>query len=186
MLTRAIKTLTTGTTRSQTADGSVVAVPVIPVLGKTHMTSNTLTKALLGTLTAAALSIGTLAGATTATAAPAQQVPTQTVTIQAVNNLGLTTTEAKSVQCYVRDAGFSPGAIDGQLGSNSWKAWQRFLNDRGFNAGTVDGSVGPNTIRGLQRFLTYIGYDTGGIDGIAGTKTRAAWKAFSHLGGGWC
>ncbi|MFK4228084.1 peptidoglycan-binding protein, partial [Streptomyces sp. NPDC019890] len=63
---------------------------------------------------------------------------------------------------------------------------QRFLNDRGFNAGTVDGAVGPNTIRGLQRFLTYIGYDTGGIDGIAGTKTRAAWKAFSNLGGGWC
>ncbi|OLZ65603.1 hypothetical protein AV521_31740 [Streptomyces sp. IMTB 2501] len=144
-------------------------------------------------LTAAGLVLGltgTLTGATTATAASAHQVPTQTVTIQAVNNLGLTTTEAQSVQCYVRDARFNPGTIDGQLGSNSWAAWQRFLNDRGFNAGTVDGEVGPNTIRGLQRFLNALGYDTGGVDGVAGTKTKAAWKAFSHLGdgtdGSWC
>jgi peptidoglycan hydrolase-like protein with peptidoglycan-binding domain len=149
-----------------------------------------LTKTLLGTLTAVTLGIGTLGGATAAVAAPAQQTAARTVTIQAVNNLGLNTTEAKSVQCYVRDAvpvgKYNPGAIDGQLGTNSWKAWQRFLNDRGYNAGTVDGDVGPNTIRGLQRFLVAIGYDTGGIDGVAGTKTRAAWKAFSNLGGGWC
>lgn len=154
------------------------------------MVSRTLTKAVLGTLTAAALSIGTLAGATTAAAAPAQKVPTQTAAILAVNNLGLTTWEAQSVQCYVRDAApvgkYNPGAIDGQLGTNSWKAWQLFLNDRGYNAGTVDGDVGPNTIRGLQRFLVYLGYDTGGIDGDAGPKTRAAWKAFSHLTNGWC
>ncbi|MGW3664698.1 peptidoglycan-binding domain-containing protein [Streptomyces sp. NPDC005141] len=138
----------------------------------------------------AGIAVGSLMGASAAFAAPQSAagaaVSTRTVTIQAVNNLGLTTSEAKSVQCYVRDAGFSPGTIDGQLGSSSWKAWQRFLNDRGFNAGTVDGDAGPNTIRGLQRFLTYLGYDTGGIDGDAGTKTRAAWKAFSHLGGGWC
>ncbi|WP_330280965.1 peptidoglycan-binding domain-containing protein [Streptomyces sp. NBC_00588] len=149
-----------------------------------------LTKTLLGTLTAAALGIGTLTGATAATAAPAQQASNQTVTIQAVNNLGLNTAEAKSAQCYVRDAApvgkYNPGAIDGRLGTNSWKAWQLFLNDRGHNAGTVDGVVGPNTIRGLQRFLVSIGYDTGGIDGVAGTKTRAAWKAFANLGGGWC
>ncbi|MCS0637979.1 peptidoglycan-binding protein [Streptomyces sp. LP05-1] len=132
---------------------------------------------------------GALVGATTATAAPARPMPTRTVTVtvQAVNNLGLSTSEAKSVQCYVRDAGFNPGAIDGQLGSGSWRAWQSFLNDRGFNAGTVDGQVGPNTIRGLQRFLVYLGYDTGGIDGVAGAKTKAAWKAFSYLeGGSWC
>ncbi|MGY6021783.1 peptidoglycan-binding domain-containing protein [Streptomyces spinosirectus] len=149
-----------------------------------------LTKTLLGTLTAAALGLGTLAGATAATAAPAQQAVARTVTIQAVNNLGLNTTEGKSVQCYVRDAApvgkYNPGTIDGRLGTNSWKAWQRFLNDRGYNAGTVDGAVGPNTIRGLQRFLVAIGYDTGGIDGVAGAKTRAAWKAFANLGGGWC
>ncbi|MFF3405125.1 peptidoglycan-binding protein [Streptomyces sp. NPDC002742] len=136
------------------------------------------------------IAVGSLTGASAAFAAPqsgaAAAVSTQSVTIQAVNNLGLTTSEAKSVQCYVRDAGFSPGAIDGQLGSNSWKAWQGFLNAAGFNAGTVDGVVGPNTIRGLQRFLVYVGYDTGGIDGVAGTKTKAAWKAFSYLGGGWC
>ncbi|MGW1563752.1 peptidoglycan-binding domain-containing protein [Streptomyces sp. NPDC002144] len=149
-----------------------------------------LSKTLLGTFTAAAIGIGTLAGATTATAAPAQQTTAQTITIKAVNNLGLNTTEAKSVQCYVRDAvpvgAFDPGAIDGQLGTKSWKAWQLFLNDRGFNAGTVDGVVGPNTISGLRRFLVAVGYDTGGIDGVAGPKTKAAWKAFANSGGGWC
>ncbi|WHM40954.1 peptidoglycan-binding protein [Streptomyces sp. BPTC-684] len=155
------------------------------------MASSRLTNALLATFTAAALSIGTLAGATAATAAPARQ-PSGTIAIQAVNNLGLSISEGKSVQCYVRDTSprgrYNPGAIDGQLGTNSWKAWQLFLNDRGYNAGTVDGQVGPNTIRGLQRFLVDIGYDTGGIDGVAGPKTRAAWKAFSHLpnDGSWC
>jgi peptidoglycan hydrolase-like protein with peptidoglycan-binding domain len=134
----------------------------------------------------AGLGIGSLVGATAATAAPAQQVPTQTVTIQAVNDLNLTATEAKSVQCYVRDGGIGAGTVDGRLGSASWAAWRRFLNDRGFNAGTVDGGVRPTTIRGLQRFPTCIGYDTGGIDGVAGTRTRTAWKAFSALGGGWC
>ncbi|MFF7458477.1 peptidoglycan-binding protein [Kitasatospora sp. NPDC008115] len=148
------------------------------------MASNRLTKALVGVLTAATLGIGTFAGATAASAASAPQAPARTVGVRAVNNLGLTTAEAQSVQCYVRDAGYNPGAIDGQLGTNSWKAWQSFLNDLGYNAGTVDGAVGPNTIRALQRFLTDLGYDTGGIDGIAGSKTRAAWKAFAQLG--WC
>ncbi|MEU1784284.1 MULTISPECIES: peptidoglycan-binding domain-containing protein [Streptomyces] len=149
-------------------------------------------KATVG-LTAAGLVLGltgTLAGATTATAAPAQQVHTQTVTVQAVNNLGLSTSEGKSVQCYVRDAGFDPGTIDGRLGTNSWIAWQNFLNDRGFPAGTADGIVGPKTISGLQSFLVKLGYDTGGVDGVAGPKTRDAWKKFSHLGqggdGSWC
>lgn len=147
-------------------------------------------RALVSATAVVGIAVGSLMGASAALAAPPSAagaaVSTQGVTIQAVNNLGLTTSEGKSVQCYVRDAGFSPGTIDGQLGTSSWKAWQRFLNDRGYNAGTVDGDVGPATIRALQRFLTYIGYDTGGIDGVAGTKTRAAWKAFSHLGGGWC
>ncbi|MEU8579487.1 peptidoglycan-binding domain-containing protein [Streptomyces abikoensis] len=144
-------------------------------------------------LTAAGLVLGltgTLVGATTATAAPAQQAHTRTVTIQAVNNLGLSTSEGKSVQCYVRDAGFDPKTIDGQLGSNSWIAWQNFLNSRGFPAGTADGIVGPKTISGLQSFLVKLGYDTGGVDGVAGPKTREAWKQFSHLGqggdGSWC
>ncbi|MER6379509.1 peptidoglycan-binding domain-containing protein [Streptomyces sp. NPDC001118] len=147
-------------------------------------------RALVSATAVVGIAVGSLAGAGAAFAAPqpaiGAAVSTRAVSAQAVENLGLSTTEGKSVQCYVRDAGFSPGAIDGQLGSNSWKAWQSFLNDRGFNAGTVDGSVGPNTIRGLQRFLAALGYDTGGIDGVAGPKTRAAWKAFSHLGGGWC
>ncbi|MGC0418600.1 peptidoglycan-binding domain-containing protein [Embleya sp. AB8] len=151
------------------------------------MASKTLTKALLGTLTAAALSIGTLAGATTAGAAPAaEQVPTaRSVSIQAVNNLGLNTGEGKRVQCFVRSAGYDPGTIDGRLGSNSWKAWQSFLNDGGYGAGAVDGSVGPNTIRALQRYLVALGSDTGGIDGVAGRKTRAAWKGLANARD-WC
>ncbi|MFH8292924.1 peptidoglycan-binding protein [Streptomyces sp. NPDC018059] len=155
------------------------------------MASRMLTRALLTTFTAAALSLGSVAGATAAVGAPTQQ-PSSSATIQAVNNLGLSISEGKSVQCYVRDAAprgrYNPGAIDGQLGTSSWKAWQLFLNDRDYNAGAVDGAVGPNTIRGLQRFLVDIGYDTGGIDGVAGTKTKAAWKAFSRLpnDGSWC
>jgi peptidoglycan hydrolase-like protein with peptidoglycan-binding domain len=143
------------------------------------------------------IAAGSLAGASTGFAAsqPAAvkiSATTGNVSILAVNNLGLSISEGKSVQCYVRDASprgrYNPGTIDGQLGTNSWKAWQLFLNDRGYNAGTVDGAVGPNTIRALQKFLVDIGYDTGGIDGVAGTKTRAAWKAFSHLpsDGSWC
>ena len=95
---------------------AVVSAPTESLLykGETLMVSRTLTKAVLGTLTAAALSIGTLAGATTAAAAPAQKVPTRTAAILAVNNLGLTTWEAQSVQCYVRDAApvgkYNPGA----------------------------------------------------------------------------
>jgi hypothetical protein len=142
------------------------------------------------------IAAGSLVGANVGFAAPQPTaIGTLTagdVSVLAVNNLGLTTSEAKSVQCYVRDAAprgkFNPGAIDGQLGTTSWKAWQLFLNDRGYQAGTVDGDVGPNTIRALQRFLVAIGYDTGGIDGVAGTKTRAAWKSFSRLpgDGSWC
>ncbi|MFF3109006.1 peptidoglycan-binding protein [Kitasatospora sp. NPDC057904] len=150
------------------------------------MASNRTAKALLGIITAGAIGVGTLAGAATAAAAPAQQTVTRTITIQAVNNLGLSTSEAQSVQCYVRDAGFDPGAIDGQLGGGSWRAWQSLLNARGYNAGAVDGQVGPNTISGLQRFLVALSYDTGGIDGDAGPKTRAAWKAFANRWGTWC
>ena len=154
------------------------------------MRSNALARTLVSAAAVVGLAAGGLATAGTSFAAPAQPAAARTVTIQAVNNLGLNTAEGKSVQCYVRDATpagkFDPGTIDGQLGTKSWKAWQAFLNDRGFNAGTVDGDVGPNTIRGLQRFLVHIGYDTGGIDGDAGPKTRAAWKAFANLGGGWC
>jgi peptidoglycan hydrolase-like protein with peptidoglycan-binding domain len=161
---------------------------ITAIQGEQRMAPQKLRKALIGTLTAAALGLGTVAGATAATAAPVQQVPARTAIAQAAayQNFGLNTAEAKSVQCYVRDAGYNPGTIDGQLGTNSWKAWQGFLNALGYNAGTVDGDPGPNTIKALQRFLNYVGYDTGGVDGDFGSKTTAAWIAFSNLGGGWC
>jgi len=49
------------------------------------------------------------------------------------------------VQYWLRDLGYNPGTIDGQLGTNSWKAAQRRFNDLDLGAGTVDGEAGPNT-----------------------------------------
>ncbi|MFF3327800.1 peptidoglycan-binding protein [Streptomyces sp. NPDC002889] len=106
---------------------------------------------------------------------------TQDVSILAVNNLGLNTTRAKNWQCWLRDTGYNPGTIDGELGTNSWKAAQRKFNDLGLNAGTVDGVVGPNTIKALQRYLNIFGYGLA-VDGIAGTQTKAAFWDFNSSG----
>lgn len=107
-------------------------------------------------------------------------VSSRTSTIQAVNNLSLNTERAKNWQCLLRDTGYNPGAIDGQLGTASWKAAQTKFNEMGFNAGTVDGVVGPNTIKALQRYLNFHDYSLD-IDGIAGTKTRAAFWDYNGL-----
>ena len=131
--------------------------------------------------------LGSGAGAGFAAAQPATaEAPTASsgggASVLLSENFGLTIPEGMSVQCFVRDRGFNPGAIDGVLGANSWRAWQGYLNRRGYNAGAVDGIPGPNTVRALQRFLVHDYHlDTGGIDGIAGTRTRAAWKTFARL-----
>ncbi|GAA2710574.1 MULTISPECIES: peptidoglycan-binding domain-containing protein [Streptomyces] len=123
-----------------------------------------------------------LAGASAAFAAtqPAATpvASAQNVSILAVNNLGLDTRHAKNWQTYLRDSGYDPGTIDGQLGPNSWKAAQRMFNDRGYRAGAVDGQVGPNTLRALQRFLNDFGYGLD-VDGIVGPKTKAAFWDFN-------
>lgn len=131
------------------------------------------------------IAVGSLAGATAGFAAAQPTATpvasTQKVSVLAVNNLGLNTARAKNWQCWLRDEGYNPGSIDGQLGPNSWKAAQRMFNDLGLGAGTVDGDVGPNTTRALQRYLNLFGYNLG-VDGQAGPKTRAAFWDFNSTG----
>ncbi|WP_330335942.1 peptidoglycan-binding domain-containing protein [Streptomyces sp. NBC_00557] len=133
----------------------------------------------------AGITAGSLAGASAGFAAsqPAAR-PTasnQRVSILAVNNLGLTTTQAKHWQCELRNDGFDPGAIDGQLGTDSWKAAQRFFNWGGYYIDgklTVDGIVGTETIKALQDFLNAHSYSLV-IDGVAGPKTKAAFADYN-------
>ncbi|MEY9993342.1 peptidoglycan hydrolase-like protein with peptidoglycan-binding domain [Streptomyces sp. V4I8] len=142
------------------------------------------------TLVAVSAVVGLAAGglATAGTSFAAQDVKPAAhseVSILAVNNLGLNTERAKNWQCWLRDRGYNPGTIDGQLGSNSWMAAQRLLNARGHNAGDVDGVVGPNTIRALQRYLNTFGHIFGyhlEVDGVAGPETRSAFWKFNATG----
>lgn len=93
-----------------------------------------LTKALVSVTTAVGIAVGGLATGGTAMAAPApaqQQTATSEVGTLAVVNLGLTTAQAKDWQCWLRAMGYAPGVIDGQLGTNSWKAAQTFWTPRG-------------------------------------------------------
>ncbi len=148
-----------------------------------------LTKALVSVTAAVGIAAGGLATAGTATAAPAsaqQQAASAEVAPLAVVNLGLNTTRAKHWQCYLRNVGatYSPGTIDGQLGTNSWKAAQRLFRDLGYYNDSIDGIVGPNTIKGLQSFLNWIDDYTGGnynlaVDGVAGPATKDAFSDFN-------
>ncbi|MFE3169534.1 peptidoglycan-binding protein [Streptomyces sp. NPDC059224] len=146
------------------------------------MRSNLLARTLVGAVAVAGLAAGGLAAAGTGYAAPQSAARTavsaRTAGIQAVNNLGLDTAHAANWQCWMARWGYNPGAIDGQLGTSSWKAAQRMFNDQGLGAGTVDGVVGPNTIRALQRYLSQYGYNLD-VDGVAGPATRAAFWDFN-------
>ncbi|MER6783065.1 peptidoglycan-binding domain-containing protein [Streptomyces sp. NPDC000658] len=148
------------------------------------MRHNVLARTLVSLAAAAGLAATGLATASTSVAAagPAAQpaAVSQSAAVKAVNNLGLNTERAKNWQCLLRDTGYSPGAIDGELGTNSWKAAQRKFNDMGFNAGTVDGDVGPNTIKALQRYLNFHDYNLV-VDGKAGANTRAAFWDYNGL-----
>lgn len=149
------------------------------------MRSNVLARTLVGVTAVVGLAVGSLATAGTSFAAsqtaakPA--VSAQTASILASNNFGLNTARAKNWQCWLRDSGYSPGTIDGDLGTNSWKAAQRLFNALGLNAGTVDGDPGTNTIKALQRYLNLYGYGLS-VDGDAGTNTRAAFWDFNAYG----
>ncbi|WLW58229.1 peptidoglycan-binding domain-containing protein [Streptomyces sp. YU58] len=148
-----------------------------------------LTKVFVSVTAAVGIAAGGLATAGTAMAAPVstqQQAASADVAPLAVVNLGLTTARAKHWQCYLRnvDAKYDPGTIDGQLGTNSWKAAQRLFRDLGYYNDSIDGIVGPNTIKGLQRFLNWIDQYTGDnynlvVDGQAGPATKDAFWDFN-------
>ncbi|MEU9856297.1 peptidoglycan-binding domain-containing protein [Streptomyces sp. NPDC047974] len=147
------------------------------------MRPSVVTRALVSATAIAGLAAGTLATAGTSFAAP-QQAPRQAAStgsfgVLATNNLGLTSEQAKGIQRWVRGWGYE-GAIDGLLGTNSWKAIQNYLaKDWDYND-PIDGIVGPDTIKALQRFLAeHSGYK-GPIDGIAGPGTRAAWANWAN------
>ncbi|CAM5347989.1 MULTISPECIES: peptidoglycan-binding protein [Streptomyces] len=118
----------------------------------------------------------------TAVAASPQHGPaaagTQDVAPLAVVNLGLSTAQAKRVQLYLRDFYGYKGAIDGQLGTASWKAMQRNLRNFGYT-GAIDGVVGGGTVKALQRLLRSYGYD-GAQDGVVGPQTIAAFKTYAN------
>ncbi|MFE3597940.1 peptidoglycan-binding protein [Streptomyces sp. NPDC059142] len=141
-----------------------------------------LTKALVGATVAIGIAAGGLATAGTAMAAPAPtERPTATGEIGtlAVVNLGLSTRQAKNVQCWLERWDYR-GANDGLLGTGSWKAFQYYLEvARGYD-GDRDGVVGPKTIQALQRLLTSAWGYRGKIDGIAGDQTKAAFKRFAN------
>ncbi|MGP2436597.1 peptidoglycan-binding domain-containing protein [Streptomyces sp. JW3] len=142
-----------------------------------------LTKAFVAVGAAVGITAGGLAGAGTAVAAaaPVQQAGSVQVAPLAVVNLGLSTAQAKDWQCALRTLGYNPGTIDGQLGTNSWKAAQRFFRDHDWYHDTIDGIVGPNTVKALQRMLN-VNLDAHlAVDGIAGPATKAAFSDFADL-----
>lgn len=123
------------------------------------------------------------ASASVAASQPASKpaVSAQTASILATQNFGLSSQQAKNVQCFMRDAPASyTGAIDGLLGTNSWKAMQRHLKAYWNYTDSIDGDPGPNTIKALQRMLAFGWGYTSGIDGVAGSGTRAAFARFAN------
>ncbi|MCX5409818.1 peptidoglycan-binding protein [Streptomyces sp. NBC_00335] len=141
-----------------------------------------LTRVLVSGAAVIGIATASLAGGASAGFAASQPyvkpvVGVQTASVLAVNNLGLTTTQAKHWQCWLRGWGFNPGTIDGQLGTDSWKAAQRFFNyyDEYVDGRlVVDGVVGTGTVKALQNWLGV------GIDGVVGTQTRAAFAKFNN------
>ncbi|MEU9732471.1 peptidoglycan-binding domain-containing protein [Streptomyces sp. NPDC048002] len=126
-----------------------------------------LTRTVVGLTAAVGIAAGGLGAAGTASAAPApapapapasapasaqQGVAGVEVAPLAVVNLGLTTTRAKHWQCFLRDVGYSPGTIDGLVGTNTVIALQLFLNRFGDNNLAIDGSPGPATRSAFSTF----------------------------------
>ncbi|MFB7758834.1 peptidoglycan-binding domain-containing protein [Streptomyces xiamenensis] len=147
------------------------------------MRSMTFTKPLVALVAVAGIGAGSLVTAGTAVAAPSgkqQVVAAESVAPLAVVNLGLTSAEAQKLQRWLKTYFGYTGAIDGQLGTESWKAMQRFLRQSSGYTDAIDGIVGPNTVKALQRWLKSAWGYTGAIDGIAGSGTQAAFKRFAN------
>ena len=151
------------------------------------MRSTVLLRTLVSVTTAVGIAAGGLAaaGAASATPAPAEKtavstVRTQSVAPYAVNNLGLSVSQAKKVQRSLPAWGYR-GEMDGYLGTGSWMALQRYMKAYwGYND-AIDGVVGPNTVKALQRWMKTQFTYKGPIDGIAGPDTRAAFKRYANF-----
>lgn len=146
------------------------------------MKSRTSMRALVSAAALVAVAAGGLATADAGYAAPAPVAAgavagSAVAAPQVVNNLGLSTAQAKNWQSWLKETDYYSGPIDGQLGTASWMAAQELWNHMGLKAGTVDGIVGTNTVKALQRYLNGFGYGLT-VDGIAGTKTVNAFRAF--------
>lgn len=141
-----------------------------------------LSRTLLSAMSVVVLGAGGVAtaGAGIASATPGSGPVSHRAVVAplAVNNLGLSTAEAQNAQRSLRDAWGYTGAIDGQLGTESWKAIQRSLKANWGYTGAIDGVVGVGTISALQRALKSYGYYTGAIDGIAGPATQSAFRMY--------
>ncbi|GAA2522472.1 peptidoglycan-binding domain-containing protein [Streptomyces longisporus] len=98
----------------------------------------------------------------------------------AVVNLGLSTKQARGVQCWAHnnDWGYN-GPYDGLLGTNSWMALQRYLTFNRYYKGPIDGIVGSGTVTGFQQLLKDWDLYGGPIDGIAGSGTEAAFSKWA-------
>ncbi|WP_075207342.1 peptidoglycan-binding domain-containing protein [Archangium violaceum] len=110
----------------------------------------------------------------------------------------------KALQQALANAGFSPGALDGQFGPKTAAAVKAFQSAKGLVA---DGIVGPKTwarltaapaggatptlkqgatgasVTNLQKRLAQHGFNPGAADGQFGPKTTAAVKAFQRAKG---
>lgn len=153
------------------------------------MRSKAITRTLVSLAVAVGIAGGSLVAPGAGAAAPARSSTSapgyETVVPLAIVNLGLSTRQAKNVQCFLRTFWGYRGAIDGLLGPQSWMAMQRLLRRHWGYGGAIDGIVGPGTISALQRLLRSWGY-TGAIDGIAGPGTQAAFKNFANAVGAYC
>ena len=112
--------------------------------------------------------------------------------------LGASGASVKTLQQALANAGFSPGAADGQFGPKTAAAVKAFQSAKGLVA---DGIVGPKTwaklnsapggsgptlkqgqsgapVTALQNRLNQLGFNAGAADGQFGAKTTAAVKAF--------
>ncbi|MGX1907296.1 hypothetical protein ACWIID_00270 [Streptomyces phaeochromogenes] len=154
-----------------------------PRRGK-HM--RTLTRTLVSATAVAGILVGSLAGASSSFAATGEAAKSaasaEAVSPLAVDNHGLSTGEARNVQCWLMDNWGYPGPLNGQLDTESWKAMQRFLQTNWGYPGPIDGVPGVSTDRALLTFLTAdYGY-SGPIDGIWGPRATVSFKRFAA----WC
>jgi len=124
---------------------------------------------------------GAQAGLAAATPAHAAAAGPSAVLPHAVVNLGLSTTQAQGVQCWLHnnDWGYN-GPIDGALGTQSWQALQRYLKFNGYYGGSIDGIVGSGTVSALQESMRNAHFYSGPIDGIAGAQTQAGFRLFAN------